>query len=169
MKTSSLAKGGILTGLSVVLLYLASFLQIASWAVTMIVGFIPAVFFLRGQDRAGVVQYLATSLVSLFVLPDKGIAVLYALFFGLYTVLCFELARWCGKMLSWFVKILFAESWVAVVSRLVYLGLVPEIPALSPTVQIILILAGVLLLLYYDFCLGKIFAGLRVYLKRIKI
>ena len=168
MKTSAIAQGGILTGLSVVLLYLASFLQIASWAVTMIVGFVPAVFFLRGQYKVGVVQYLATALVSLFVLPDKVIAILYTLFFGLYTVMRFELAHRCGKVLSWIVKVLFAEAWVVAVSKLIQMGLIPEIPALTPAVQIVLICAGILLLLYYDFCLGKIFAGLRVYLKRMK-
>lgn len=168
MNTRSIARGGILTGLSVVILYFASFMQIASWAVTMLVGFIPAVFFLRGQYRAGTVQYIATSLISFFVLPDKVLAVLYTFLFGLYTVLRFHLEKRFGKLLSWIIKIIFAELWVAAVCNLIRMGLLPEIPVLSPVVMIALAAAGVLVLLYYDFCLGRIFTGLGIYLKRIK-
>lgn len=168
MKTRALAQGGVLTGVSVVLLYLASFLQIASWSVTMIVGFIPAVFFLRGFDMVGTVQYLATSFIALFVLPDKSIAILYALFFGLFTVMKFRLERRFGRVVVWTVKILFSETWVVVIWRLAALGLVPELPALTPAVRVISMLVGALVILYYDFCLGRIFAGLKIFLKRIK-
>ena len=168
MKTHALAQGGVLTGVSVVLLYLASFLQIASWSVTMIVGFIPAVFFLRGFDSVGTVQYLATSLISLLVLPDKSIAILYALFFGLFTVMKFQLERRFGRALAWLAKILFAEAWVVAIWKLVTLGLIPELPVRTPTVRVVSMLAGVLVILYYNFCLGRIFAGLNVFLKRIK-
>ena len=168
MKTRALAQGGVLTGVSVVLLYLASFMQIASWSVTMIVGFIPAVFFLRGLDTVGTVQYLATSLIALFILPDKSIAILYALFFGLFTVMKFWLERRFGRILVWAAKILFSEAWVVAVWKLVELGLVPELPALTPAVRVVSLLVGALVILYYNFCLGRIFAGLNVFLKRIK-
>ena len=168
METRSIAQGGILTGLSVVILYLASFMQIASWAITMLVGFFPAVFFLRGQFKVGTLQYAATSIVSLFVLPDKILAVLYAFLFGLYTVLRFYLIRRKRKVFSWIVKIIFAELWVAVICKLIRLGFLPEIPVLNSTVVLVMIAAGGLVLLYYDFCLGRIFTGLGLYLKRIK-
>ena len=169
MSTRAIAQGGILTGLSIVILYFASFMQIASWAVTMLVGFIPAIFFLRGQYKAGTVQYAATAIVSLFLLPDKVLAVLYAFLFGLYTVLKFHLERRLGRVICWIAKIVFAELWVAGICKLIQIGLFPEIPLLTPSVILILIAAGVLVLLYYDFCLGRIFAGLRIYLKRIKL
>ena len=168
MNTISIARGGILTGLSVVILYFASFMQIASWAVTMLVGFIPAVFFLCGQYKVGTVQYIATSLISFFVLPDKVLAVLYTFLFGLYTVLRFYLEKQFGRILSWVIKVFFAELWVAAICNLIRMGLLPEIPALSPVVMILLVIAGILVLLYYDFCLGRIFTGLGIYLKRIK-
>ena len=168
MNTTSIARGGILTGLSVVILYFASFMQIASWAVTMLVGFVPAVFFLRGQYKAGTVQYIATAFIAFFILPDKVLAVLYTFLFGLYTVLRFHLEKRFGRTFSWIVKVIFAELWVAAVCNLIRIGLVPEIPSLSPVVMISLAAAGVLILLYYDFCLGRIFTGLGIYLKRIK-
>ena len=168
MSTRALAQGGILTGVSIVILYLASFMQIASWAITMLVGFIPAVFFLRGQFKVGTVQYAATSLVSLFILPDKVLAILYTFLFGLYTVLRFQLERRTGKVVSWIAKFLFAELWVAGVCKLIQIGLLPEIPTLTPTAALLLVTAGALLILYYDFCLGRIFVGLGIYLKRIK-
>lgn len=168
MNTRALARGGILTGVSLILLYFASFMQVASWAVTMLVGFIPAVFFLRQEYKAGAVQFAATALISFFILPDKVLAILYTFFFGFYTVMRFVLERQFGKKRSWIAKILFVEVWVAVVCKLAQAGFLPELPVVTPALIPVFAGAGVLLILYYDFCLGRIFAGLRIYLKKIK-
>ena len=168
MKTRLLAQGGILTGFSIIGLYFASFMQIASWAITMLIGFIPAVFFLRGEFRVGVTQYLATALVALMVVPDKSIAILYAFFFGFYTVLKFFAEKRWRKKVAWLFKLVFAELWIVVIWKLIQLGMIPELPTLTPSLRLGLLVVGALFILYYDFCLSKIFAGLCIFLYRIK-
>lgn len=44
MHANQIARGGMMTGVSVALLYIATFLSIASWAACMLIGFIPELF-----------------------------------------------------------------------------------------------------------------------------
>lgn len=161
MNTRQVARGGMTTGLSVALLYVASFLSVASWAACMLVGFIPALFFLVDEKRTGTLVYLATAFLALFVLPDKSVAILYTGFFGLYTVLKFWIERLRRRLPEWICKLIFANLWVLVVLRLVSLGFIPEIPRLSPLVIALILIGGNLIFVYYDLCVSKIFAGMR--------
>ena len=161
MNARQVARGGMVTGLSVALLYVATFLSIASWAACMLVGFIPALFFLVGEYRLGTLVYAATALLSLFVLPDKSIAILYTGFFGLYTVLKFWTGRLKHRSTQLVSKLIFANLWVMIVMKLISLGFIPELPALSPVVVCGVLIGGNLIFVYYDLCVSRIFAGMR--------
>lgn len=161
MRASQVARGGMITGLSVALLYIASFLSVASWAACMLVAFIPALFFLVGESRTGMLVYAATSCLALFLLPDKSIAILYAGLFGLYTALKFWIERLRSRMIEWICKLTFANIWVLIVLKLISIGLIPELPALSPLVIGGVLLGGNLIFVYYDLCVSRIFAGMR--------
>lgn len=167
MKTRSIAQGGVFTALSIVLLYLASFLDIASWSIAMLVGLIPIFFFLYGEPKTGELQFGATALISLMLLPNKEVAIMYAFLFGLYPILKLRLERRMKKAPALAVKLVFAEIWVAFVWKLISTGFLPEIPVLDNRVKILSIVIGAVLIVYYDFCLTKIFMGMRGILYRV--
>lgn len=161
MSARRIAQGGMMTGVSIVLLYIATFLSVASWAVCMLVGFIPELFFLVGERKLGCLVYLSTSVLSLFLLPDKGLAILYAGLFGLYTVLRFFIQRLPNCLLRWVCKLVFANLWILVIFLGIRAGLMPQISFASIPVPVILLLGGNLILIYYDLCLSRIFPNLR--------
>ena len=115
MHARQIARGGLMTGVSVALLYIATFLSIASWAACMVVGFLPELFFLVGEKKTGCLVYAATAALSLFLLPDKVIAILYAGLFGLYTVLRFFFERIPSRIIRWLCKLVFGNIWVIIV------------------------------------------------------
>ena len=104
MRAQQIARGGMMVGVSVVILYFATFLSIASWAVCMLVGFIPELFFLVEERKTGCLVYAAASALALFLLPDKLIAILYAGLFGLYTVIRYDLEKLPSRILRWAVQ-----------------------------------------------------------------
>ncbi len=161
MRAQQIARGGMMTGVSIVLLYFATFLSIASWAACMLIGFIPELFFLVGERKTGCLVYAATSALALFLLPDKLLAILYAGLFGLYTVIRYYLERVPSRILRWIGKFAFANVWIFVVLTCIRWGLLPEFPILSKTLFLIVLVVGNLILVYYDLCLSRIFPGLR--------
>ncbi len=161
MRAQQIARGGMMTGVSVALLYFATFLSIASWAACMLIGFIPELFFLVGERKTGCLVYAATSALSLFLLPDKLIAILYAGLFGLYTVIRYYLERMPSRILRWGGKFAFANVWIFVVLTCIRSGLLPEFPVLSKTLFLIVLGVGNVILVYYDLCLSRIFPGMR--------
>lgn len=161
MHARQIARGGLMTGVSVALLYIATFLSIASWAACMVVGFLPELFFLVGEKKTACLVYAATAALSLFLLPDKVIAILYAGLFGLYTVLRFFFERIPSRIIRWLCKLVFGNIWVIIVLWCIRAGLIPEFPALSGYLTAIVFAAGNLILVYYDLCLSRIFPAMR--------
>lgn len=168
MRASQIARGGMMTGVSVALLYVATFLSFASWAACMLVGFIPELFFLVGQKKTGFLVYAATSALSLFLLPDKVIAILYAGLFGLYTVLRFVIERIPSRVVRWVCKLAFGNIWVLIVLWCIRAGFLPDFPLLSSQITWIVVGVGNLILIYYDLCLSRIFPGLRGLAQRLQ-
>ena len=168
MHANQIARGGMMTGVSGArCTTLQRFLSIASWAACMLIGFIPELFFLTGQ-KTGYLVYAATSVLSLFLLPDKAIAVLYAGLFGLYTVLRFLFERIPSRVLRWVCKLIFGNIWVLIVLWCIRTGFLPNFPIQSDFTVLIVFIAGNLILIYYDLCLSRIFPGLRGLAQRLQ-
>ena len=86
MRARSIAQGGMMTAVSIVLLELGAVFEIASGAAALLAALVPALFFLRGEARTGRLVYGATSALAVLVVPDKFTALVYVLVLGLYTV-----------------------------------------------------------------------------------
>lgn len=167
MKARSVAHGGMMTGVSMLLLGLGTLFEAVSGAAALFAALVPALFFLRDDARTGRLVYGATSLLAVLLLPDKFTALVYAGVMGLYTVLKFWAVRRsrgvqlvCGALLVVF--------WVGASVAVIRLGLVVEIKEASPFVLLCLSGGWTAFLLYYDFCMTRIFAGMRRWLSRFR-
>lgn len=83
-RASRAALGGVLAALSLLLLYVAALLPSGRIGMVAVAGLVPAVGVISGGLGTGFLCYAATALLGLLLVPDKGCALLYALFFGLY-------------------------------------------------------------------------------------
>lgn len=75
---------GVLTALSLIFLYVSSVLPTGRLGFVALAGLLPAGAVVSASLPAGAFCYAATGVLGLLLLPDKGNALLYLVFFGLY-------------------------------------------------------------------------------------
>jgi len=165
VKARSVAQGGLLVGVSMMLLGLGSLFEIASGAAALLAALVPALFFLRGEASVGRLVYAATSLLAVLLLPDKFTALIYALVLGLYTAVRFS-APWHRKWVRLAWKAGLVVFWVLLSVVVIRLGLVDELGHLSPMILACITGGWTVFLIYYDFCMARIFAGMRRWIGR---
>ena len=102
------ALGGVMAAGSVALLWLACAAPSGRTGLTACAGLFPLAATLYAGRRLGYLCWSASSLLGLLMLPDKGVALLFAAFLGVYPVVKGRLetlerrtVEW-GLKLSWF-------------------------------------------------------------------
>ena len=97
---------GVLTALSLVFLWISAVSPAGRLGIVAIAGVFPAGAVVSAGLGAGFFCYGATSILGLILLPAKGCAVLYLVFFGLWPMvksllerLPSRVAEWAGKLI----------------------------------------------------------------------
>ncbi len=87
MRTTSLtALGGILTALSVFIMFLAGIIPNLTYVIPAICGVLLLIPVQEAELRWSVFIYTAVSLLSIFIVADKEAVVMYIFFFGYYPI-----------------------------------------------------------------------------------
>ena len=151
---------------SVALLWLACAAPSGRTGLTAAAGLFPVTATLYAGRRSGYLCWAASSLLGLILLPDKGVALLFAAFLGLYPVVKGRLETLERRAVEWGLKL----SWFEL--TLTFFWFVLEDLFGAPEW-----LAGNALLLYglgsvvfviYDMGLSRLITLLRVRLSRVK-
>ena len=85
-KTGAVALGGVLAAGSLAVLWLACVIPSGQLGVTAAAGLFPVGAVLAAGRGAGLLCWAAASVLGLLLLPDKGVALMYLFFMGLYPV-----------------------------------------------------------------------------------
>lgn len=85
--TYKVAFSGILCGLSIVVLFFGSLFPSMEYALPAISGLCLIPLVIDVSRRYAAIAYAAVSLLSMMVVPNKEVALLYTLFFGFYPIL----------------------------------------------------------------------------------
>lgn len=96
---------GMLTALSLAFLYLSAVSPAARLGITAVAGLFPAGAVISAGLGAGFFCYGATAILGLLLLPSKGSAVLYLLFFGLWPMVKSLLEHLPSRWLEWVCKL----------------------------------------------------------------
>ena len=96
---------GLLTGLSLICLYLAFLAPTGKLGVVALAGIFPAGAVVSAGLTAGFFCYAATGLLGLLLLPSKSAALLYLIFFGLWPMLKSLLERRPSRVAEWVGKL----------------------------------------------------------------
>ena len=83
-KASSIAKGGILVALTILILYMGNILKFISMFLLCVASALITLSILKIDIKTTILVYLASTVLSFFIIPDKTICVYYALLFGPY-------------------------------------------------------------------------------------
>ncbi len=169
MQARQLAQGGIFTALSVVMLCGGSFVQILSWSICMIAGFVPAIFLIKQQPKLATLVYLSTSILGTILVADKSVAFLYATFFGLYTLLKYQIERLHKLWAEILLKTAYALAFITLLLLLLQFGFVPDVQEFMSWGRIGFYLGGVAIFYYYDFCFTKILMGIRYLVHKYRL
>ena len=163
-RSSRVALGGVLTALSLLLLYLATLLPSGRLGVVAVAGLVPVVGVISGGFVTGLLCYAATGLLGFLLIPDKGCALLYAVLLGLYPVLKGAIERLRKLPLELVLKLVFFNG----IASLLFFGFsklfFPLLPELLHK-PLYLYLMGNVVFLIYDFGVSKL---ITYYVTRIR-
>lgn len=112
IKTKSVSGGAICSALSVVLLFLASYIPLKI-AILFATSVVMGVCVLKYRPYVSLLTYFAVSLLSFFILPNKLMAFMYILVFGVYPIVKFYIEKlhkivfeYIFKAIFWSIEIL---------------------------------------------------------------
>lgn len=160
------ALGGVMAAGSVVLLWLACVAPSGRTGLAASAGLFPIAATLYAGRPAGYLCWAAASVLGLFLLPDKGVALLFAAFLGIYPVVKGRLETLERRTVEWGLKL----SWFELTLTLfwfVFEGLfgLPEWLARS---TLLLYGLGSVIFVIYDIGLSRLITLLRTRLNRAK-
>ncbi len=152
---SRVALGGVFAALSFLLLYVATLMPSGRIGMVAVAGLIPAAGVISGGLSAGFLCYGATALLGMLLLPDKGCALLYALFFGLYPMVKYAVERLRKLPVELLLKLAFFNLILVVFLFGFSALLFPLLPALMHT-PLPLFGVGNVVFLVYDYGFSKL-------------
>lgn len=130
MKPSKkIALCGIIASFSIVCMFLTGIIPVATFSIPAFCGVLLLVIYIEMGMKQSLLVYLAVSILSLALSPDREAAALYILFFGYYPMVKDKLENKFSKVFSLIIKlcILFASGGIFVFCSLLLFGL-QEIP-----------------------------------------
>ena len=123
-----MALTAVLAALALVFLYASTLLPAGRMGVVAIAGLFPAAAVVSGGVAAGALCYAGTSILAFLLLADKGNALLFLLFFGLYPLVKAGIERLRKLPLEWALKLVFFNGVLTLfwfVFRAVFLAALP--------------------------------------------
>lgn len=163
-KTSKIALGGICLALTLIFLFAGSMIPGIELTLFAISSLFTAVVIIESDARNGIIMYIAAVILGLALLPNKLAIIPYSFFFGYYGILKYYIEKLKSAAVQIVAKVVFFAAILCVgllCFKELLLGSVhlPDYPAA------LLIIAGVLMLVIYDYIYTLL---INFYIKRVK-
>lgn len=156
--TSSVAIGGILTAISVLIIYLSTILPYLELVIPAFAGSLLIIFLAEGNVKWSVLVYITVSILSFIVVPNKEAVLMYIFFFGYYLIVKYVLEKKLNKKICLFIKLLiFNVSMIVSNVLLIYVFNIPfeEMERYGKYGVIILLILANIFFVIYDISLNK--------------
>lgn len=125
--TYKIALGGIITALSVLLMFLTGLFPMATYALPGIAGVLLVCAVIEIGSGYAFMIYAAVSLLSIFIAPDKEAAVMYILILGYYPVVKKYIEKLNKLVIEWILKLaLFNITVIAAWCIVMYVLKIPD-------------------------------------------
>lgn len=167
-QSSKTALGGIISALSIILMFLTAVIPLMSYALPLLAGTLLVVMVKELGGRWAFGVYAAVSLLSIFVIPDKEAATFYVAFFGWYPILKPYLEGHFNTAVRYLIKfVIFNLSCLAGVGLTIYVFGIPfdETGELGKYGALITLLLANLTFFVYDILLNRL---MFIYVRRWK-
>lgn len=169
-QTSKIAFGGIICALSLVTMFLSSVFPMAEYTCPALAGIFLIALVIDFNKKTALIAYIAISLLSIFMLPNKESAILFVAFLGYYPILKSRLEQTKSRVVEWIFKIgIFNIAVVVAYVIIIYVfqmtELLSDMQAFAKYGVYILLALGNVAFVVYDFALTNLIA---MYIQRIK-
>lgn len=148
MKSKSIAESGLLTALTVVILYSTSLIPISKLSILTLASCLIPICIIRSSVKYAILVYIASSLISLFFVPFN-ISIYYMMFFGIYGIVKFFIE----KINMYFIEIIIKLLSFNVLLMAMYLILKEFIVVNSALPLWLLWIGAQVVFLIYDYAL----------------
>lgn len=119
MKNSRIiAFAGVLSALSVLLLFLGSVIWVLGYVMPIVVSILMIVLVQSVSKKSALLTHISTSVLSIILLNEKETALLYALFFGYYPIIKDKIEAISSKIFKLIAKLLIFNISIALVEIL---------------------------------------------------
>ncbi|HEY8892010.1 MAG TPA: hypothetical protein VIM70_17365 [Clostridium sp.] len=147
MKSNHIAKGGIFTALSLILLYISSVFPTNKLSILVLAScIIPLSIMVTGVKNT-IVVYGAVSLLSLFIIPSKLISIAYILIFGSYGFVKYFVEKLRNMPLEIILKLLYFNLSSAIII-FIYKLLLLNIPNINLNIYLLIIIVELAFVAY---------------------
>jgi len=154
-KAKQMAMSAIFVALMVILVYLSSFFPVMSLSIIAIAGVLSAIIVSEFGISAGAIAYVAASVLSFILVPDKSNAVLFILLFGCYPIVKIAAERVKRIWFTWLIKLVVANVLFIVVCFLFKTFFFTIEDSVAGFLPIVCIVFNVVFVMY-DVCLKKL-------------
>lgn len=154
-KAKRVALSAMLSACSLVILYVAGYFPSGKMGMAAAAGLFPAAAVASCGFGAGFLCYAGTAALALLLVPDKNVALIYLLFFGMYPMIKGLIEGLHRLVPELIIKLLLFNAYAVLLAR-VFTGLFTEmIPAGNWSAGIMLLAANVVFLIY-DYGFSKV-------------
>lgn len=150
-----IALGGVLLALSLISIYVASFVPGFEITFYTISSVLVPIMIIESKVKGGWLLYLACSVMSLLILPNKIAAIPYIFFFGIYGIIKFYLEKIKQPVIQLVLKI-FIFTIISVVAYKFFYSLFFEVITLRDSPPLVLLIIGEVFFIFYDMILSGV-------------
>jgi len=149
MKAKDITLGGIMVALSIVTLYLTTIIPINTLSILTVASCLIPITILRSNIRTACFVYVATTLMSFFIVPINY-AIMYGLLFGVYGIVKYFIEKLRKMPIEIILKILFFNLVLSI--GLIFMNaFIVELNNNLPTWQLYLVAQPIFLI--YDYAI----------------
>jgi hypothetical protein len=150
MRTSKfIARGGILTAIGVMLLYISTISPTSKVYILGVASCLIPLSVLLTNIKNSFLVYISTSLLSFLILGFKGSVIAYIIFFGLYGFIKYYIERLRNPPIEIFLKLLFFNISIGIIFSLYKLFFTSLLKIDLPIYQVIIMLQFVFIIFDY--------------------
>jgi len=164
LKTRFITLGGILTALSIILVYLSVIIPTSKLYLLALASMVIPVVIIMTNIRYGLLVYISTAILSLLLIGLVWNVVIYILFFGAYAFIKYLIERLNNLPLEYVMKYIFYNGSLILIYLFYKVFLFP-LPQIKLPIYFIVILLEVIFL-FYDYFLTIFITYIN---KRLKI
>lgn len=150
------AFGGIITALSILILFLANVFPTLSYTLPALAGALLLILVKEADEKWSFMVYLSVSTLSLILISNKEAAILYIFFFGYYVILKDIIEKRFSSFIKWIFKFaVFNISIFLAFIILIYIFAIPD-GDLQEYGKYVMLALGNVTFIVYDYTLSTL-------------